>query len=174
MEEDRLRIRKDREEPSIFHYSREERLSLPGAPKPPLQEGFFRRNRSLTIVLLDILILIIVGFGVYLFLGRTSHQAKISGYSVVLHGILYQDVVFASLTVKKIKNEPTIPPERIFISFTMSKSEEELSLSAQLPVKPGEETVLREAIPFEKNNDTLYAYVSVGEKSIRLSRDLKR
>ncbi len=173
-EEDRLRIRKDREEPDFFRYSREERLSLPGAPKPPPQGGFFRRNPSLTIVLLDILILLVIGFGVYFFLGRISHQAKISGYLVILRGIPYQDVVFATLTVKNINNKPAIQPGKIFVRFTMSKSKGEFSLSASLPAKPGEEIILREAIPFEENGDTLYAHISVGEKAKRLSRDLKQ
>ena len=100
-DQNRLPIKRDAEQPCTYHYKREERLSLPGAPHPSAQGGFFRRNRALTIIMLDVVLLLIIGLGVRLFLSRSSNRARIDGYSVVLRGFPYEDVVFATLTVKK-------------------------------------------------------------------------
>lgn len=182
----RLNISREGEQPPIYHYDREDRLSRPGAPRRDPKLGFFRRNRSLTIVLLDLFILLLIGLGIYFFLSGRSYQGNLGGYSLVLRGFPYKDIVFATLTVKR-----TAPPEnsytsgilseRIFVYFTLSgkgnkpaEGEGGYYLSAQLPGKRAEEIILREAIPSVEGADTLYAEIKIGEKTKRLNRELNQ
>ena len=173
-EPDKLNIRKEAEQPLIFHSSREERLSRPGAPKPLPRGGFFHRNRALTITLVDVLILLIIGLGFRYFLSGTEYQARIEGYSVVLRGFHYEEVVFATLTVKKSTQNPETSAERIFVRFYLPDTGEEVYLSGGLPREPGEETVLREAVPAGGKADTLEAKVTIGGKTKRMRRKLER
>jgi hypothetical protein len=163
-----------------FHYDREQRLSMPGAPPPPLPKGFMRRNRHLIIILIDIIVLLAVGYFLSRFWFNAPHQARIDGFTVTLRGLPYQETVFATLTVKRTAKTPLEPErfqERLYVRFFLSdravrESEtldpQGLALQSRLPVAPGEEILIREAMPAEGESNRLYAEISLGGHTERI------
>jgi hypothetical protein len=163
-----------------FHYNREQRLSIPGAPPPPLAKGFMRRNRHLIIILIDIIVLLAAGFFLSRFWFNVPHQARIDGFTVTLRGLPYQETVFATLTVKRTSKTPLEPErfqERLYVRFFLSDraiTESEtldpqgLALQSRLPVAPGEEILIREAMPAEGESNRLYAEISLGGHTERI------
>ena len=72
-----------------YHYSREERLEQRDAPDLSRREasGVFRGNRSLIVLLVDILLISLL-FLVYRFvLYSPPHQGKLEGYTMALDAL---------------------------------------------------------------------------------------
>jgi len=157
-----------------FHYSRDDRLSMAAAPKPPGAQGFFRRHRSLLIILADIAILMILGLVALRFFGPPASSARVGPYSASLRGLQYGDVVFATLTVRRVgaDNQAEQPGERVFVRFALRRNAPESESffdSAPPPRLKGQEVVLRASLPFDEAGERVYAEVQAEERSVRLS-----
>jgi hypothetical protein len=165
------------EQPPVFRYSREERLSLPGAPRRSDGggRGLFRRNRTLLIILLDLIIILVLGLFLVRFLYSQTYKADIEGYLVQLSGFRYDEVVFATLKVKNTgrgEANRSVTDGRIYARFSLERSLREADstfASSALPEPAQEETVLRAAISVEGEPEVLYAEVRIGETVRRLS-----
>lgn len=83
-----------------FHYNRDERLELADRrPKFVTKGSIFRRNRGLTIVLLDILLLLIV-FGVWWgFLRTPEDSIVLDGYRFELSALGRGEATLVTLTI---------------------------------------------------------------------------
>ena len=162
-----------------YHYSRQERLSLESAPPPRLDGSFFRRNRHLTIIRLDLLVLVILFFALRTFVLGGHDRARLAGYQVTLRGFPYEEVVLASVSIKRISKKPAGEYARIHVRFVLAEGGEAVEVDALLPNRPGEETVLRQAIPASGKAETLSAELvlsggeSQTERKDRLSSDLE-
>ena len=178
-----LTIRTTGEQELHFHYDREDRLSMPGAPQKAESSGFFRKYRILVIILLDIIILGILAVIFTRFLPGATYESSLSGYSVVLRGLPYEDAVFATIVVKRItKKISDREMNRIYVRFFLSdkklkKNERVLSgveyaQSAALPIDMGDEIMLREALSIGENAEWLYAEVTIGDEVKLLFRHL--
>jgi hypothetical protein len=165
----------EEEQPAGYHYSRQERLSLQTAPRfRDKRGGIFRRNRTLLILLLDLVIVVIIGVFLVRFLYARVNRAELQGYSVVLRGVLYEEVVLAALAVTNTQagseNE-----ERVYARFSLERNPEEVDstyISSALP-RQGEERILRATIPAPKEARTLYAEVRIGDTVEHLSAGLE-
>ncbi len=164
-------------QPSGYHYSRKQRLSLLTAL--PVQDrggGIFRRNRTLLIILLDLVIILVLGLFLMRFLYAQVHRADLEGYSVVLRGFYFREVVFAAITITN-KGGDSVTGERIYARFSLDRAFEEDDTtynSAILPDDAEEEIILRIAIPAPEGATVLYAEVEIGDTSKRLSTGLER
>ncbi len=83
-----------------FHYNRDERLEMAGRrPKFDTRGSIFRRNRSLLIILLDVLLLLIV-FGVWwAFLRTPEDSVARDGYRFELAALAVGEETVATLTI---------------------------------------------------------------------------
>ncbi|MFP4509441.1 MAG: hypothetical protein ACLFNQ_04865 [Spirochaetaceae bacterium] len=83
-----------------FHYNRDERLKrAPRRRKPVTSGSIFRRNRGLTIVLLDVLLLLIV-FGIWWgFLRTPEDSAMQDGYRFELSALGRDNTTLVTLTI---------------------------------------------------------------------------
>ena len=157
-----------------FHYSREERLSMAAAPKTPGAQGFLRRHRGLLIILADIAILLILGLVALRFFGPPASSARLGAYSASLRGLQYGEVVFATVTVRRVgaDDRPEDRGERVYVRFALGRNAPESETffdSAALPRLKGQEVVLQAALPFDEAGERVYAEVQVEERSARLS-----
>ncbi len=122
-----------------FHYSREERLSQPGAPRfrVPRKGGLFRRNRSLLIVLIDVLLISVVFFLYRQFFASPTYESEIAGYKLLLRVFPVKDKVIVNLRVTGSRaasdgeEGDAQAPDRVFVRFLLG--EDELRLSERLP-----------------------------------------
>lgn len=163
-----------------FHSSREERLGLAGAPRSDLAQryGVFRRNRTLLIVFVDVLLFLIVAVFLVRFLYAQTPRARLEGYAVQLRGLSYGEVVYATLTVSPAGGPGSLGDGRAYVRLALAARAPETDaqfVSAQLPGADGPETVLRTALPVQEGRDaprTLYAEVRIGDSIRRLSASL--
>lgn len=164
-------------QPSGYHYSRKQRLSLPTAPRVKDRSGgIFRKNRTLLIILLDLVIILVLGLFLMRFLYARVHRADLEGYSVVLRGFYSGEVVFATLTITN-KGGSSVTGERIYARFSLDrafKEEDTTYSSAILPDDEEEETILRVTIPAAEVVKVLYVEIEIGDTAKRLSTGLER
>ena len=163
----------EEEQPPGYHYSRQDRLSLPTAPRFPQKGGgIFRRNRTLLILLLDLVVVMVLGvFLVRVFYAQVN-RADLEGYSVVLRGVRSQETVIATLTVANSSSESQ---QRVFVRFSLVRKpgeEESTYVSGMAPAERGGQRIMRAAVPAEDSPEVLYAEVRIGDTRKRLSTGL--
>ncbi len=177
----RLRIRRDAEIPQEYHYSREERLARPDAPRrrEPTQ-GFFRRNRRFIILFGNILLLFVVLILLRERLSGGGGAGRIGVYSLSLQGLRFEDTVYATVTVKDSRRrelKAAEPAGRVSVRFTLQPAGEVYPQSAALPPGAGEEVVVGVSIPLaagQAEPQELRAEVSIGGQTRSLSRTIKQ
>lgn len=92
-----------------FHYDRDERLAQTGGPKPAEPKGLFRRNRSLAIILLDVLLILLI-YVLFQFVftpGRSS--ARVQDYDLELSAFRFEGELYVTVEITKSRDRETIP-----------------------------------------------------------------
>jgi hypothetical protein len=167
------------EQPPGYHYSRQDRLSMASAPRfRDSGGGIFRRNRTLLIILLDLVIILILGLFLVRFLYARVDRADLEGYNVVLRGVRTEEVVLATLMVKKTASSEAAE-RTIHVRFSMERNPDEANstyISGVAPPERGGERILRAAIPVypsSASSEVLYAEVRIGDSRRRLSAGIE-
>lgn len=167
----------EKEQPPGYHYSREQRLSLHTAPGVSDRGGgFFRKNRILMLILLDLIIILVLGLFLMRYLYAQVHRADLEGYSVVLRGLPSGEVVFATLTITN-KGSGSAARERIYARFSLDRKFKEADTTYSSAILPGGgqgQTILRLTIPASEGAKVLYSEVEIGDTVKRLSAGLER
>ena len=165
------------EQPNGYHYSRQDRLSMASAPRfPERKGGIFRRNRTLLIILLDLVIIMILGVFLVRFLYARVNRAELEGYRVVLRGVRTEEVVLATLTVTNTTAAP-MGQKTVFARFSLERNPDEEEATYVSGVVGEGERILRAAIPLSASSasaEVLYAEVRIGDSRERLSAGLER
>jgi hypothetical protein len=179
--EPRLRIRRGAELPQEFHYSREERLARPDAPrKREPARGLFRRHRRFIILFGNIVLLFVLVMLLQRRAAPPGGTARIGEFSLTLQGLRFEDTVYATVTVKELgrrQRKEAEPGGRLSVRFTLQPAGEAYLQSAALPRGPGEEVVVGEAIPLaagQAEARELRAEVNLGGETRSLSRKIKQ
>ena len=166
------------EQPPGYHYSRQDRLDMARAPRfRDSGGGIFRRNRTLLIILLDLVVILILGVFLVRFLYARVNRAELEGYSVVLRGVRTEEVVLATLAVINTSADST-GQQSVFARFSLERNPDEedtIYASAVAPPDRGGERILRVAIPVSASSahsEVLYAEIRIGDSSRRLSAGL--
>ncbi len=172
---DILRVQKDAEREIIYHYKREERLSLPSAPRLDYgRRSIFRNNRALLILFLDVILVIIIMFiAVRFFLGF-PYKGSMGDYNFELKGFIYSGKVYISLVAERVRNREK-REDSLVVSFYLKGEETGLyTVNKRVPQKEGEKVFLRVQIPFSDEETTVYAIVKMGGREITLHRRVQR
>ncbi len=129
-----------------FHYNREERRqnlshytrNLGRKPK-----GILRGNRSLGILLVDILVIILI-YVIFSFFGGITSTSKInSGYTLGFNGFSYDDKIYLSLRITARRNQESLDNKMIEAVFSLGRQGDELTVMEILPEEKGDSRVLR-------------------------------
>ena len=173
-----INVRKDAEKEVVFHYKREERLSMPSAPKLNYgRKGIFKNNRALLILFLDLIIILILIFVFFRFFYQPGDVAAIGEYHFSLKGFIYEDKVYVALYIRSTgnKSSKTVSQSGFSILFYL-KGRERNSQHAEisLPPRKNNEVIVRKSIPFNGNQTILYAEVKIGNKREVLFKKLSR
>ena len=150
-----------------YHYSREEREAMDSAPKltSRLHKGVFRGNRSLLIVLLDVLFIVLMFIVFRVFLYKPQSSAGMQGYAIELRVRVMEGSVFAVATIKNEGGEAA--GEAAYLTFRFG--DEEQRVSAPLPVERGSVEEAGVLFPYTDSDAKIEAVVRIGDQEKRLS-----
>jgi len=154
------------------HYSRKERLSMSNAPGLSTRNtgGIFKGNRSLLIVLLDILLLVLMIFIFKQFIFSPSYQANLAGYRIDLRGYPVENGIMVVIRLaKKVKDAPE---GRAFLHVFLGKEEARESLL--LPLLEDEPSELKMFLSMPNPEKELKATVRIGEEQRTLRWIMER
>ena len=159
-----------------YHYNRKEReVSAARNLGKPQKSGILKGNRSLLVLLLDVVLILIImavfRFVIPLFAGQTA----LGGYSLSLSGFIYDDQIYGTLKVHKKAGDQTGPADIniVEIVFKTADSEDGLLVSDLLPVDSEKDRFIREVLPNKGQATRLTAEVSIDGMKKILHTDLK-
>lgn len=160
-----------------YHYDREDRLSrlpeeLRGKVPVPGSKNVFRRNRTLSVILIDLLLIGLVWF-VFLPLIRTGATGSLQGYSFSLHGFSYGGKALMSLKAVKEKDGSGLPPSYT-ASFALSSSDRTIEMQGQLPSALHGSSTLRTSLPLSGKPRAVLCTVTLGGKKLTLKAKLQQ
>lgn len=126
----------------IFHYSREERLQGREQTRPG-EGGIFKRNRSLLIILLDILLVLLMFLLYVLFLRGDAGTVRFNGYRADGSAFIFDEQLFVTVTVERTQEDPVTAGEESLLRLRFADGTE---MSDVLPTDPEFSTVIRHVI----------------------------
>lgn len=159
-----------------YHYDRKERLSkipeelrdkISGSPA----RGLFRRNRTLSVILLDIVLIAVVWF-IFLPLIRTGASGRIDGYAFALHSFSYGGDALVSLKV--VKEKDTMGLATYDAAFALSSDDRTVEMQGALPEKLNESVILRTSLPLSGKATAVLCTVILDGKKLSLKAKLQR
>ena len=109
---------------------------MSNAPRLDIRQrkGIFRGNRSLYIVLLDVLLICLMFFLFRNFIFKPSNRIELQGYVVTLRSRIIRDSVYAAVRIKERDAETGV--ERAFVELRFGDSVRQDSVA----LSPGEKT----------------------------------
>jgi flagellar basal body-associated protein FliL len=164
-----------------YHYDREERIRRLSShireretePSGMFKKGFFKRNRSLLLILIDILIIVLIAVIVIPFVGNTAKStASADGYYYSLRGFVFEEKAFLSLKVEAQQDAPERAEEVVRAIFTLEHSHRQVETVDVLPIGKGEERLIRATIPFSGESTTAYVAIRHDSSEITLETEL--
>lgn len=169
----KTRHRETREEGAYtFHYDRRERLATGGVDRdgaPARKGGIFKRNRSLAIVVIDLLVILLV-FGLYRFFwAPTPHLSRIAEHSLTLVAFEFGSDIYVTLRIEAEDGSAGAP-----VTVEFEAGDESALVQDVLPGS-GSKTTVRAILSMGRNArvDAVGATVTVGEQSVSLSANIE-
>lgn len=141
---------------SNFHSSREERHEMGGFRDNREQKGFFRRNPSFKIFIIDLILIVIISGVLVPYLYKREGSARLDGYELTVRAFYYDDNIMISLTVKGGKDSLS-PGSYMEACFRTESSGDSVTVSDITPRK-GEERILKATL---KDISSAYVFCDV-------------
>ncbi len=151
-------------ESTHFHYNREEREATRQRVWTPPTGGFFRRNRALTLTLIDVVVILVLFAIVMFVVGPLSSRASLGAYAVSAEALYFDDEILVAVTVTDTETEARADPPGDSV-VTVRVGEERV---ADLVPTMAASRTIRLRIPLESarsslRGDTLTVGVELGE-----------
>lgn len=112
-----------------YHYNRTERLSRGGTDRDRRDEqqgGIFKKNRSLAIVVIDLLVILLI-YGLYqLFFAPASHIGEIAGHEVTLRAFSFDEEIYVTLRASGAEGALESPLTVVFAAGEETSAAQEL------------------------------------------------
>jgi hypothetical protein len=153
-----------------FHSSRKERYAAGHIKEPPDKKGFFQRNPSFKILLIDLIFIAIISGVIVPFIFKREGVATVNDYSIKLRAFYYDEDIMASLTVEAEDTEET-GNGYVEAFFYTEKSKQEVKVEDLLPVSGGER--LLKAVLAHDGEDYLLCRVEISGISKTLRKKIK-
>lgn len=134
-------------EPDRFvrHYDREERLALKH-DREPERGGLFARNRSLLIILLDI-VLVLVMFVLYLlFLRPDTVVTQIDGFTLGGSAFVFDTEIYLTVTIGRSGDAPLLDGAETLVRIAFPDGAD---VTDTLPTDPEYPTIVRHVLSAE-------------------------
>lgn len=161
---------------SGFHYSREDRLRMGGREPGEAKSGGLFRNRTLLIILLDVILIFIIFGAANLLFPIFGSRTTIDGNLFRLRGVEVEARILFTLMVERQSSEPPEEESIFQVRFSLENEagrSEAVSdwLSDVAPGAPEERRVVRFEAPVEEDAawETAVATVRLGDEELRLA-----
>ncbi len=173
---DSFTVKKSAEEKMVYHYNRDERLSMPTAPvKGNRSRGIFKGNKTLIILFINVIVIFLVLFLFIHFLNKPSYIKVKAGYRLELEAFPYAGEILVSLYIKKVKENKTNGKYRISaLLYTSGEPKKKKIISEDLPAEKGREIILRAKLPWLGRDDSVNAEVDIGGVIVVLKKSVKK
>ncbi|MBP7493979.1 MAG: hypothetical protein KA771_00655 [Spirochaetales bacterium] len=138
-----------------YHYNREERLQKNPRVRSAFYDDsgchslpcFFMQNRGLMFFLMDLGFLLILFWAYQTFFGFSKSELEMNGFHISLYAYEYGEGTLISFKARATQDIPE-GMEGIPVTFLLGTEQKEAFLD--LPMKNGEEKVLRVSFPLRK------------------------
>ena len=147
-----------------FHYDRDERLGDRGEREPETG-SIFRRNRSLAITLLDLLLVLII-FALYMVFfrpGASDALMTLDGYAVDGSAFVFDDDVYVTVTVELEDGEAVREGGDTLVRIEFPDG---TSTTDVLPSDPEFPTTIRHVVPLDALGDDDPESVAIGLEAL--------
>jgi hypothetical protein len=168
---DRLVIDKKAIQPTQLHYSREARLAMRNSiPAPGTKglKGFLKKNKGLSILLVNILLLALIIAGAGYLLTNTPPAAKIPGYEITMHAFRTSEKIVGFVTIKI--TTPANANNTAYVTFRLKNTGTEVVKS--LVLENTGEMEIQAALPAAQADKSIEAVVTIGDRTLTLSKRL--
>lgn len=175
-----------------FHYNREERMHyLPenirdrmerneSAGKRGVKKPFFKRNRSLLILLLDVIIILFLYFIILplLGLGGSPSLERIDDYTFELNGFVFEEKSLLSLNIERVdisgeNTENAGEEQTITVVFSVEGTEQTVRAIDVLPEEEGASRIIRASIPYNGEEKEAFAEISFRDEKAVVKTELR-
>ncbi|MBB6478673.1 hypothetical protein [Spirochaeta isovalerica] len=146
---------------SHYHSSRKERHHMGNIKEPVEKKGFFARNPSFRIVLIDLIFIVIISGVIVPFIYKREGTVTIEEYSLKLKTFQFDDQIMATLTIRN-KKDSGDSNSLIEALFYMEESEAGITAQDLLPDEK-EERILKAALPDDGSG---YVYCRIEMRGI--------
>lgn len=148
-----------------YHYNREEREASRQRIWTPPSGGFFRRNRALTLTLIDVIVVLVLFAIVMFVVGPMAARGTLGDYRLSVEAIHFDGEILVAVTVTDTEfGERSSPPTESVIMVRVGQE----SVSDLVPTLSQERTLrLRTSLESARSTlrgDTLPVHVSLGER----------
>lgn len=162
-----IKITRNSRKDLVYHYNRDERLSMDGAPHNQGEQSFFQRYRGILIILADILFLVLVYIGVQNVL--VFDARPVDKYSFELSGYRIKDKVFAKLAVQRNDDEASKASPVLKVEFYLKDYGEKQIVEENLPRNPGGSIDIRVVLPSPQDDQVLNAKIFLANETREFS-----
>jgi hypothetical protein len=154
---------------SNFHSSRKERHELGGVDGNKIKKGFFQKNPSFKIVIIDLLFIIIISGVIVPFIYKREGTLKIDNYRMTLKAFDYDDQAMVTLTVRETDGLDS--GGLVEADFYLDKDSLHASESDILPGS-GEERILKAKL---SSNNEIYIFcnITINGKNKTIKKKIK-
>lgn len=148
-----------------YHYDRSEReVGLSGYAERNLHtSGFLRRNRSLAITLIDLLVLLLLFLLIMFYLKMQPSGSRFEGLEVTSDAYLSEERLFVALTFER--TEDSGPTGMVRVLFRVLPDDRRLELIDALPKSMGDSRTMRGVVECSSREPRLFATVDLEERS---------
>ncbi len=158
-----------------YHYNKEEReKNLSHEIKNRQKRRFLQFNRSLFIIMMDIVIIVIVFIILRPFLQKEHEADVLSGYSLELKGFIFEEKAYISLKIRLVEDTDS-NINIVKVIFEIEDSEEKLEIIDILPQGTNAVRMIRGELPLSvKEDQTVLAVVNIGKDKTVLGVKLEK
>lgn len=154
---------------SHFHSSRKERYKVAGIDRDKKQLGFFQRNPSFKILIIDLIFIAIISGVIVPFIMKREGMTNFESYKLTIKAFDFDDLVMVSLSVKDMENMDS--NELVEASFYFEENQREFVETDLLPSN-GDERILKTGIP-SINSNYIYCDVTINGKNKTIKKKIK-
>jgi hypothetical protein len=164
-----------RSERPEFHYDRDERLRQRGRQEQSPKGGLFRRNRSLTILLLDIVLILVLYLVLQFFVFGVQERHTALGCRFVLRAVAFEDDVLVTLRITRREEQAEAAESPVARAvFRLDGSDTRGEDADLLPSEVDEPRYLRARLPRREDAGSVTASVEVGGRTFELSAPVEQ
>lgn len=157
-----------------FHYNRDERLkTLDSAVRDRDKRGFFKKNKQLKIILIDILIIVLAAVILPPLLKSRTYKNNVYGCNIRFECFMLENSVLASLIIEKKKDDKELP-EMINAVYSLKDSDFKKSVSQSVVFDDENSKIyIRTDLEIPEDSDSVTADIIFGDREFRLLSGIK-